>query len=261
MSHLILLAPTQKPPPPQQGAPVIIRSQSLFDDFLQIANLYQMAFPDYQTTLKIGEIESVVDAARSFFCMVEDQYFPLEHMWDWDDSSSNYQSTIRRWIYQVPVKVVGHDQGLSPIHMTSPKELLARLSQVGNYSDEANKHKQVLRYQYPEWEWGDLLDTFRLSQVIEELDDMFLPSPFDRLPALVKYMTHETGTYFLDYTIELEHCIQWSESNFHWLKEDWEEARKIMDQSDALCRWLIKNPNELEKVWTILSVAHKRRSV
>lgn len=259
MSHLIRFKPLMRPQP-HPKAPEIIKDQALFDDFLQLANLYQMAFPNYQTTLRIAEVSEAVDAALSFFCMIEDQYFPLEHMWDWSDNYNRY-SKIRTWIYQVPVKVVGHDQEISPIHMTSPKELLTRLQRVGNNSDEADKHKQMLKYQYPEWEWGDLLDEFQLSQVIEELDDIFLPSPFDRLPALVKYMTHETGTYFLDYTIShWPHHIQWSESSFHWLKEDWKEARRIMNQSDALCRWLIKNPNELEKVWKILTVAHKRRS-
>ena len=281
MSHLIRLSPTIRlpcvlptgnrkcaepltirllasRPTGSRTEPVIIRNQSLFDDFVQLANLYQMAGLD-TVEMTINSLDSAVDAALYFFCMIEEQYFPLEHMWDWDDVFDNYEGTIRRWLIYIPVQVVGHDQGLEPIHMTEPKALLARLERVGNYSHVAQKHKQVLRCQYPDWEWGDLLDTFQLGQVIEELEEMFLPPPFDKLPALVKRITHQTGTYFLDYTLEhWPHHIQWSKSNLDWLKDDWSTASQILDQSDALCNWLIKNPEELEKIWTILKVAHQR---
>ncbi len=182
------------------GTPVIIRNQSLFDDFVRLANLYQMAFPDFEDKVIINSYDSAVDAALTFFCMVEDQYFPLEHMWDWDDCYENYEGTIRRWLRQIPVRVVGHDQELQPMRMTEPKALLTRLSKVGNYSDTATKHKKVLRYQYPEWGW-DVLSEFSLSRVIETLDEMILPPPFDKLPALVRYITGESNTYFLDYTL------------------------------------------------------------
>ena len=96
MSHLIRLSPTIRLPcvPPtgnrkcaepltikNPSDPVIIRNQSLFDDFVQLANLYQMAGLD-TVEMTINEIDSAVDAALLFFCMIEEQYFPLEHMWD-----------------------------------------------------------------------------------------------------------------------------------------------------------------------------------
>ena len=72
----------------------------------------------------------------------------------------------------------------------------------------------------------------------------------DKLPALVKYMTHETGTYFLDYSLEQwPHHIQWSQSNFDGLVSEWKIAKKIMDEEDKLWHWLIENPEQLEKIF------------
>lgn len=259
MSHLIRF----KPVPVRQwhaARPVMIKNEALFVDFVQLANLYKMTFPNFYIEMKIGSEEEAIDTALTLFSMVEDKYFPLEHMWEWSDKCD--YDEVRTWIYQIPIKVIGHDGELEPAHMIEPKALLARLSLVGNYSDAARRHKQVLKCQYAGWEWGDLLDVFRLSQVIETLDDMFLPPPFDKLPALVKYMTGETGTYFLDYGLEhWPHYIQWSKSNIDWLVSDWEAALQIMNQSDALCDWLTQNPEQLEKVWTILKIAHERKGL
>ncbi|MGB0383659.1 MAG: hypothetical protein ACPGWR_02455 [Ardenticatenaceae bacterium] len=260
MSHLIRFEPTDKPPP--HASQVIIKDQSLLADIMRLANLYQLAFPDYTLEISINSLETWVDTAFSFFCMIEDQYFPLEHMWEWDDLFDNYEETIKPWLTQIPVKVVGLDWELDPVNIIEPKALLVRLEKVGNYSDVAMKHKQMLRYQYPGWEWDGLLNTFRLSQVISTLDEMILPPPFDKLPALVKYMAHESNTYFLDYTVaDWPHHIIWNKFNLDWLKDDWNAnaARKILDQADYLTNWLIKNPQQLEKVWTILKIAHHRR--
>ncbi len=258
----IIHLPTIHRPPLHAKAPMIIRNQSLFDDFVRLANLYKMAFPDFQDEVTINSYDSAAGAAKTLFCMVEDEHFPLEHMWDWDDDIDNYEGTIRRWLTYIPAKAVGHGELLNPMQQTPPKALLTRLNQVGNNSSVAKKHKQVLKGEYPGWEWGDVLDTFQLIGVIDILDEMIIPPPLDKLPALIRYMNHETGTYFLDYTYEHQmYHIQWSQSSFDWLKNDWQVARLIMDQSDELCHWLIKNPSQLEKVWTILKAAHYRRGV
>ncbi len=258
MSHIYRLSPQRILG--QKQSPVIIKDQALFDDLLRLANLYQMTNCDFLLEVKINEMKSIADAAVIFFSMIENKYFPLKHMWEGDDVYDNYDETIKHWLEYIPVRALGVDWELEPMYMSEPKALLTRLSQVGNNSPTARKRKQALMYQYPHWSWDGLLDVFHLSQVIDVLDEMFLPPPFNRVPALVRLLNHKTGTYFLDYTTEdWPHYIQWSQSNFDWLTSDWETAKIIMDQSDALCHWLIKNTEQLEKVWTILSVAHKRR--
>lgn len=259
MSRIIRFRPARQPASPQIEH-VIIADESLFNDMIRLANLYHMAFPLKKLELKINSWDSVVDGALEFFYMIEDKYFPLEHMWDWDDVFHNYAATIQPWLEIIPVKALGPDWGSPPEIMIEPKELLARLDRVGNNSALANKHKQVLLHRYPNWAWGDLLDAFKLSPVIEILDQMILPPPFDKLPVLVKYMSHETDTYFLDYTTEdWPHQMMWNKFNIDWLKNDWQSALRIMNQVDDLCHWLVKNPSELEKVWTILKAAHERR--
>ncbi len=261
MSRIIRLSPARKPTS-YLAKPIMIGNQSLFSDMIRLANLYHMAFPLETLELKINSWDSVVDGALEFFYMIEDQYFPLEHMWDWDDCFDNYAATIQPWLEIIPVKVLGPDRRSRPESMIEPKALLARLNRVGGHSASACKHKQVLLCQYPDWVWGELLDTFKLSPVIEVLDQMILPPPFEKLPALVKYMSHETGTYFLDYTTQdWPHQMMWNKFNIDWLKGDWQSALQIMNQVDDLCHWLVNNPSELEKVWTILKAAHERRKI
>ena len=235
---------------------------------MQLAQLYRMAFPvkhgQYFGQLinlssRSGTAESITDAALSFFTRIEEECFPLEHMWEWHDSLNDYGENIKPWLYDIPVKVIGLDWGLEPKNMNEPQGLLMRLASVGNYSKQAEKHKQVLMFEHPEWEWDGLLNTFKLSHIIPILEEMILPPPFNKLPALVKYVTHETDTYFLDYTIEdWPHHIQWSEKSFNWLKKDWQVALQIKNQADELTDWLIENRSQLRKVWMILKIAHHR---
>ena len=245
MSHIYRLSPQRIPA--RTETPVIIRNQPIFDDLLRLVNLYKIAGAYFDLEIEINSCKSVIDAALRLFYYVEDNFFPLESVWEFDDVYNGYDEAIKPWLTDIPIKVLGLDWELEPINMTSVGALLTRLSQVGNQSPAAKRHKQVLMYQYPSWQWGDLLDEFRLSQVTLALDEMFLPPPLGKLPALIRYMNHETGTYFLDYTTEdWPHHIQWSESNFRWLSSDWKIARRIMDQSDELSHWLIQNPSQLE---------------
>ena len=166
-----------------------------------------MAFPteDIERAQYLGQLinlsshslatKSITEAALSFFIMIEEKYFPLEHMREWHNSLNEYNETIKPWLYDIPVKVIGLDWGLEPKNMNEPQALLMRLASVGNYSKQAEKHKQVLHFEHPEWEWDGLLNTFKLSRVIRDLEEMILPPPFNKLPALVKYVTHETNTY------------------------------------------------------------------
>lgn len=260
MSRLIGFSPIRKKT--FKATSVIIKNQPIFDDLLRLVNVYKMTSADFDLEVEINSCKSVVDAALRLFYYVEDNCFPLESVWEFDEVYSSYDEAIRPWLTYIPVKVVGLDWDIEPIHMTEAGALLTRLSQVGNNSPTANRHKQVLKYQYPDWDWGQLLDTFSLSKVIDTLDDLILPPPFEKLPALIRYMNHETGTYFLDYTTaDWPHNIQWNEHNFHWLRNDWQTAKRIMDESDELSHWLIKNPGQIKKVWQILKIAHKRRSI
>lgn len=261
MSHLIQLTPTRQPPRVQR-----LRLTRHFQTLIQLAKLHQIAFPDREHQedhwLKIDSDLSVVDAIMTFLQEVDEHHFPLTEVWGWVGSGlqeSNVDENLIPWLYQIPVLAMGFDEETSPDDHPGVIELLMRLTSVRGNSLAAQTHKQILHLIYPEWEWNNLLDTFSLSPLIPTLEQMRLLPPFHHLPSLVKVVTHETDTFFLDFTMEhWPHYIFWSQKSFHWLKQDWSKAKKMKNEADKLTGWLLRNHQQLPKVWAILKTAHQR---
>ena len=84
----------------------------------------------FDLKVEINSCKSVINAALRLFYYVEDNCFPLESVWEFDEAYNNYHETIKPWLADIPVKVVGLDWELEPMHMTSAGALLTRLSQV-----------------------------------------------------------------------------------------------------------------------------------
>ena len=199
MYHLIKIKPSkiQTTQRTTIKRPTTIKDQELWEDVIQLANLYNMAFPDVHLRVEINSIVSLINAALSFLYAINEECFPLTRVWEWLSELDDYNATVKRWLYNIPLTAMGLDWDISPKRLNEPMALLVRLESVSS----SRTHKQVLMFEYREWEWDGLLDTFKLNRVIPVLEDedLILPPPFDKLPALVKYVTRETDTYFLDY--------------------------------------------------------------
>ncbi|MEK7848623.1 MAG: hypothetical protein AAB270_06840 [Chloroflexota bacterium] len=71
----------------------------------------------------------------------------------------------------------------------------------------------------------------------------------DQYPGLLyhaRHLCHETGNGFLDVTQEglWPEPPEWSRELVEELTEEWEEARKMMDESGRFLQWLEENPEE-----------------
>ncbi len=232
--------------------------KKMMPTIIRLAELMTVANPGKRYRLPIDsqeELEVQILACRD---LVNERHFPLfdyendefieEEINQWEEGwiSQTYHPLLNR----VPVRPMGFaDHDVDP---SDYGELVALLYWLSTVNSDPSPNP------YLGWE-SRARRKFNPAAVATILGGMDLKPPLTYLSGLIKTVTKQTETFFLDACPLCGNFLgpefSWTVENFTWFRDDWQRARPIHSGNQELIRWSEENPSRLVEISQILRKA------